>query len=79
MVGERAEEGEAPSCNAGVGSSSEERFASSSQESATGCLAGFFGFDVEEVDVAVGGDRAVGRGMSRTGPFSPMERLRSAD
>lgn len=79
MVGDSTDEEEAPSCNGGVASSSDERFASSSQESATGCLAGFLGFGVDVVDVVVGVVCVVGRGMSRPGPFSPIDRSRSVD
>lgn len=68
------------SCSGVVGlSSSEERLASSSHESATGCWVGFFGFAVEEVVFVRPAAVVVGRGISWTGPFSPMERPRSED
>lgn len=61
------------------GSSSEERLASSSQESATGFAAGFLGLEVDGADFGRVVLLGIGRGMSCTGPFLPMARSRSVD
>lgn len=58
------------------GSSSLERLASSSQESATDFGVGFLGFGAAvAVEVLLG----TGRAISCTGPFLPMARSRSVD
>lgn len=70
IVGERTD-GEAR-LDLVAGSSSLDRLASSSQESATGSLEGL---DVFGAEILLG----IGRDISWTGPFLPMARLRSVD
>lgn len=76
-VGERTD-GDAVSVEE-AGSSSVDRLASSSQESATGFAADFLGLEVDGAEVGCVGLLAVGREMSCTGPFLPMARSRSVD
>jgi hypothetical protein len=75
IVGEGTDDGEAR-FDLVAGSSSLDKLASSSQESATGFVEGFLeGLDGTGAEVLLG----IGRDISWTGPLLPMARSRSVD